>query len=92
MDESYLSVLPPELCAGIRSLAARERAALQEIRLRCGQTASCLIDGRERVVPSGTKGYYVEPKCLEAIVNKATGSACADRRYAAREASAPCGS
>ena len=81
MDESYLSVLPPELCAGIRGLAARERGALQEIRLRCGRMASCLIGGQERIIPCGVKGYYVEPKCLEAIVNRATGYS----RYASGE-------
>ncbi len=81
MDESYLSVLPPELCAGLRALPAQERTALQEIRLRCGHLASCLIAGRERIIPCGTRGYYVEPACLEAIVNRATGYS----RYASGE-------
>ena len=81
MDESYLSVLPAELCAGLRSLPARERARLQEIRLRCGSMASCLCDDRERVIPCGARGYYITPGCLAAIVNKATGYS----RYASAE-------
>lgn len=81
MDERYLSVLPPELCGGLRCLPTPEREALQEIRLRCGHMASCLIGGQERIIPCGIKGFYVEPSCLEAIVNRATGYS----RYASGE-------
>ena len=81
MNESYLSVLPSELCAGIRSLSALEYAGLQEIRLRCGQMASYLSLGREQVIPCGARGYYVDAACLSGIVNRATGYS----RYASAE-------
>ena len=81
MDESYLSILPQALCAGVRGLPAMERAAMQEIRLRCGQLASCLSMGRERVIPCGAKGFPVDEACLRAVVNRATGYS----RYASGE-------
>ena len=73
MDESYLTVLPQALAAGLRRLPAEERSAIRELRLRCGHTARYLADRTERVIPCGSKGYYVDTACLQAIVSKATG-------------------
>ena len=72
MDESFFSVLPPALAAGLRALPAPEREAVQELRLRCGRLASYLAGGQERVLPCGAKGYEVDAACLRTVVNKAT--------------------
>ena len=73
MDKSYLSVLPTALAEGLSRLSKREKEELQEIHLRCGQAAACLVDGQEHVIPWGTSGYPVDGKCLQEIVNRATG-------------------
>ncbi len=73
MDKSYLSVLPPALAEGLDRLSTGEKEGMQEIRLRCGQAAACLVDGRERIIPWGTSGYPVDGKCLQEIVNRAAG-------------------
>ncbi len=73
MNKSYLSVFPTALAEGIDRLTASERKGLQEIRLRCGQPAAYLVDGQERVIPWGASGYLVDEKCLQEIVNRATG-------------------
>ncbi len=73
MDETYLTILPPELVGGLRRLPMRERQRLQELRLRCGYPASYLAGGEEHIVPSGQRGYYVDSACLQALVNRASG-------------------
>ncbi len=73
MDESYFSILPPELVAGLQRLSMTERAAMQELRLRCGYPATYLAGMDERVVPAGMHGFLVKPACLQALVNRATG-------------------
>lgn len=73
MNKSFLSVFPPALVEGFGRLSAVELEGLQEIRLRCGQAAAYMTDGQERVIPCGTSGYPVDGKCLQEIVNRATG-------------------
>lgn len=67
MEDSYLSVLPPELVRAVRALP--ERRSLQEIRLRSGHRARYLAGGAERVLGE----YRVDTVCLKTIVNRATG-------------------
>ena len=81
MDEAYLSVLPAALAQGVRRLPAAERQKMQEIRLRCGRMASYVAQGREHIIPCGTRGYDVNAECLRTVVNKATSYS----RYAAGE-------
>ncbi len=73
MDKSYLSILPAAISESLDRLSACEQEKLQEIRLRCGHAAACLLDGQERVIPWGLSGYLVDRKCLQDIVNRATG-------------------
>ena len=81
MNESYLSILPPALVRAVQSLPPAERQALQELRLRCGQRVRYLSLDAERILPSGSDGYYVDAACLREIVNRAT-------RYSAYASSA----
>lgn len=73
MDESYLSILPPELADGIRRLPTNEQHRLQELRLRCGYPASYLAGAGERTVPCGMSGFRVNSSCLQGLLNRATG-------------------
>lgn len=73
MDESYLTILPPELSDGIRRLPLHERKRLQELRLRCGYPAAYLTGAEERIVPSGVSGFRVDSACLQSLLNRATG-------------------
>lgn len=73
MDESYLTILPPELAAGIRRLSAEERQKLQELRLRCGYPAAYLAGNEERILPTGINGFRVDNACLQSLLNRATG-------------------
>ena len=73
MDESYLTILPTELSAGVRRLPAYERKTLQELRLRCGYPATYLAGSGERIIPSGISGFRVDNACLQSLVNRATG-------------------
>ena len=81
MDQSFLSVLPSELAAGLNRIVPEERSKLQEIRLRCGRMASYLASGQEQIIPCGARGYPVDAECLRGIVNRATGYS----RYASAE-------
>ena len=73
MDETYLTILPPELAAGIRRLSREERATLHELRLRCGYPATYLAGNGERIVPTGISGFRVDSRCLQSLLNRATG-------------------
>lgn len=73
MDETYLTILPPELAVGIRRLGGRERARLQELRLRSGYPAAYLAGDGERILPTGINGFRVDSQCLQSLLNRATG-------------------
>ncbi len=73
MDESYFSILPPELAEGIRQLPLDERHRLQELRLRYGYPAAYLAGAGERVLPTGISGFRVNSSCLQSLLNRATG-------------------
>jgi len=73
MDESYLTILPPQLADGIRRLPSFERERLQELRLRCGYPAAYLAGKGERILPYGISGFQVDSACLQRLLNRATG-------------------
>lgn len=73
MDESYFTILPPELISGIRRLPECERSRLQEIRLRSGYPATYLAGAGERIIPCGMRGFLVDNCCLQGLLNRATG-------------------
>ena len=73
MDEGYLTILPPELAAGIRRLRGEDRTKLQELRLRCGYPAAYLAGDGERILPAGINGFLVDSRCLQSLLNRATG-------------------
>lgn len=73
MDEAYLAILPPELAAGIHRLSEKERESLQELRLRCGYPAAYLAGNGERILPAGIHGFRIDSRCLQGLLNRATG-------------------
>ncbi len=76
-----LRVLPQELQSAVRALPASQREAVEELRLRAGQTATAVFLGRESVLRSPTGTIPVRPETLSAIV----AAACAQSVYAAKE-------
>ena len=69
--ECAAAVLPPRLRNAASALAARDKAAAEELRLRAGSAAQVILNGGETELFSG---YAVTPRDIADIIEIATGA------------------
>ena len=71
--EQALAILPEELRRAVAELPERDRARLEELRLRAGENACVVLGGRERPLTLGGAALPTDAELLRSVVVAAAG-------------------
>lgn len=79
--QEILRICPPDVAAALLALPEQKQTELEEVRLRCGRSASVVAGGREWNLQSGGRDIPVSADMLTLLIDAATERSA----YAARE-------
>lgn len=79
--QEILRICPPDIAAALAALPEQQQEKLEEIRLRCGQSACIVAGGREWNLQCGGREIPVDADILTRLIDAATERSA----YAARE-------